>query len=276
MSDLYESRKPLDEVRALLRAVYSAEEIAEMSDAQLLTAAEVVAHRLKMMRDARKTVDKYVADGRLERAEADAMSEEDLLRFEQEDIRAYNLRHALKKPKPPSTAPAALVAPAVTAPEALPAAPVVAILSDLFGMVHALQTQVDELVYERDVFLAGFADRILDKLRAFSDGGRNYKGFEVTLDLEDEASEKQAQSTASKDDASTSRSNLRDSHAELKILASQIGALAAGHKVNVDAMNRKAASLTASSRSEVRARRKGKLTVKMGEISGPKKKATDE
>jgi hypothetical protein len=153
---------------------------------------------------------------------------------------------------------------------------IVAMFSDMLGILHSQQTQIDELVYERDVFLAGFADRVLDKLRAFSDGGRNYKGFEVTLDLEDESAEKHEQSSSTKVDTGSSESKAHDTRAELKLLASHVGALGAGRKVNVDGMNRKAATMAAASKSDVRARRKGKLTVKMGEISGPKKKDTEE
>lgn len=79
------------------------------------------------------------------------------------------------------------------------------------------------------------------------------------------------ESAASRAEEDGKSSNARDTHGELKLVASHLGALGAGRKVNLDEMNKKVARITASAKSAVKARSNGKLTVKMGEITGTKK-----
>lgn len=270
--ELFASVDTYEELRALVRTKKSAEEVARLSPAELTEAARVLSDELHRDRRVAALINEHVKSGRLDATTASRMTPEERRAYQFASVVAGNLRTEMTGGIEGMFARSGLPqAPEVQESAPIPEAQLVAVLGDMLSLMAAQQAQIDELVYERDVFFANFTSRILDRLETLSDKGRNYKGFEVTLDLEDEHSESVEKSAASKAQDETKSSNARDTHGELKVLASQIGALGAGRKVNVDEMNKKVASLTASAKSAMKARRKGKLTVKMGEISGEKK-----
>lgn len=266
---VFRENHPTEELRSLLRSHCSAEELAAMTPKEVRDRARMVAEDISFERSVRAQIEVYVSAGRVAREEADAMTFEQMRDFVSGNNVLRRFRAAVGG-KSYIEALAEIIRAETKAIEDAQPRPeqLVAALSDMLALVAKQQTQIDELVYERDVFLAAFADRILDKLKAFSDGGRNYKGFEVTLDLEDEEAEKRERALDTKTDVTGSSAHSRDTHAEIRLVANQIGALGGGRKINVDAMNRKVESLKAAARSDVKSRRRGRVTVKVGEISG--------
>jgi hypothetical protein len=258
-----------DEIRALLRATHTNEEIEKLSNEELVRTAQVLRVSLTSRRYARAKLAAHVARGSLTQEAVDRMTPEEADHYATADTAATLLREELDGSR--AAKDASWEQPPAPPPDTLPASAVLTLLADMLSVIHAQQVELDELVEHEEAFLARFANRMLDKFKEFSDGGRNYKGFEVTLDLEDESSEKREKKSATKGEEQTSNTNTRDTHGEIKLLANQLGALGAGRNVNLEEMNRKVASRAASSRYEVRSRRRGKVTVKLGEVSGEAK-----
>lgn len=264
-----------DELRALLRPGFTDEQLAALTPHELADRGQEFLLDLQTDREARELVARHVSEGRLSEEAAAAMTAKDRMYYRRAEVVAWALRREVSKPDVPRQM-AAPAAPLAATPSSKPdesGIAVVAILRDMLCLLNAQQVQIDELANDRDVFLARFADRMLERFRAFSESGRDFKGFEVTLDLEDESSRTREKSkTASGEEAASSKST-RDTHGEIQVLAKQIGALGAGRNVNLEEMNKRVAALAASSKSDVRAKWKGTVTVKVGEVSGEAKKS---
>ena len=218
--EMFGSFTPADEIRTLLRTVMSAEEIAAIPPDELSHVAGNVAFRLQRLQDGRALIARHVAEGRLSRHAAERMTTSDIERYVNEETSASLLRREIRpRPQPVHVEPAPNVPPPVDGQQ------IGTLLADMLSILVAQQEQINELVYERDAFLARFGERILDRFQAFSDGGRDYEGLEVTIDLEDDASERREQSQSGSAESQASTSNARHTHADFKLLASQIGGL---------------------------------------------------
>jgi hypothetical protein len=269
--DLFAGLTSHDELRALVRTQRAPDVVARMSERELLEEARKITWALTHLRHAREVLERHIEQGRLTRALAEAMTEDDVLAYGHAATSANVLRTELDGTAARQSAEMSGRTGASEREDVLPAAQVIAVLGDLLALMHAQQAQIDELANDRDVFLARFADRMLERFRSLSESGRDFKGFEVTLDLEDEASQTRERSSNRGGEESGSSSSAKNTHAEMQVLAKQIGALSGGRNVNLDEMNRRVATLAASSRSEVRAKWSGKVTVKVGEVSGDAK-----
>ena len=149
-------------------------------------------------------------------------------------------------------------------------------LGDMLALIVAQQEQINDLVYERDAFLARVGERVLDRFHAFGESGRNYKGLRFSIDIDDSASEHREGTSSGASELHEATTQARNTHAEFKMLATQIGGLGGGRQTNLDELNKRVANYTEQFKAITRARRKASLLVELGEVSGPNPKATDE
>lgn len=265
--ELFSESSVQDQLRTLLRSVAAApEQVDALSDRDVRIQALRVAEELDDLAFARARVERHVAAGNLTRARADAMSSEEMLEYSSTSSVLTMLRKQLDTPAivraQEATSTSAAAPPSITVEQ------LVAIFGGLIAQIARQQAQIDELIDERDAFLARFGASVLDRVERFAKGGRDYGGFEVSLALENESASKQDSSSESKTDAMLSTASARDTHADLKVLANHVAALGAGRKVNLDEMNRTVATVREAGRSEVRERHKGTIRIKVGKISG--------
>lgn len=268
--ELFQPFTPEDDLRNLLRAAYSAEQIAAMSKDDLLRAAVHLRSDLEFTREGRALIAQHVAQGRLSAYAASKITDEEARDYLTTDLAASNLRDVLEGPVPD-------VSPArPEAPPPVSTTQLTAVLGDMLALIVAQQEQINDLVYERDAFLARVGERVLDRFHAFGETGRNYKGLRFSINIDDSASEHREGTSSGSSELHEATTQARNTHAEFKVLAAQIGGLGGGRQTNLDELNKRVANYTEQFKAVTRARRKANLLVELGEVSGePPKKVGD-
>ncbi|MBX3216013.1 MAG: hypothetical protein KF850_28495 [Labilithrix sp.] len=259
---LFQPLTPEEDLRNLLRAAYSAEQIAAMSRDDLMEAARELGRELNFTRRGRERIAQHVAQGRLSAYAASKYTDEEAREYLHTDTVAFNLRHVLEDPAPDAPPSQPEAPPPISAPQ------LSAVLGDMLALIVAQQEQINDLVYERDAFLARVGERVLDRFHAFGETGRNYKGLRFSINIDDSASEHREGSSSGSSELHEATTQARNTHAEFKVLAAQIGGLGGGRQTNLDELNKRVANYTEQFKAVTRARRKANLLVELGEVSG--------
>lgn len=277
--DIFQHATPVAELRHLLRASgrCPAAKLARMSDDEVTSFALSAQTDHDQAEMARQGVQGAVDAGRLSQSEADRMSDKELIEYDLQLTLAGDLRKEISgkdalAPRAGFFSSARAKAP-VTA-EHVTRSELVAMMSDFVAVLAGMQTEIDalreELARERNAKLALFGKQ--EVIKQLVDAERDVKAFEAIIELEEEASESIAEEQENASSTSKSVTNVRDTRAGIQVLAQNVAGLDAGRKVDVAEMNKAVTMMKESSKRRAKVRSRGRVEIKIGELSGAKPK----
>ncbi len=264
---------PADEIRAILRTHgrMSDEEIDALAPDALTMALFEVTSRVEADRDARARLDADVASGRLLPHDAERMTPEERRSYHRAAIHIDAFRRALG-------APATGIAPSAR-PEVdtISRTEVLSLFGQALAIMASQETHIAELRTElaeaKNAHLAAFGKHAL--VDQIIKAERDIEGFEVTIELEEQASSRSEVESSSETDETSAVADARETRAAIGGLAQHVAGLDIGRKVNFDDLNKATARMRERAVHASKVRSRGRVEMKFGKVSGGKRSPTE-
>lgn len=253
-----------DDIRAILRALggMSEEEVQAIPEFMLHTHLSKVQSRIEHDAVARACIEDEVTAGRLSRTAADAMSADERVDYYLHSSALRHFHHAQKRE----------VAKATPLPEVeqISRTETLSLIAQLVAVVAAQQEQLrqlrDEVAEAKNAHIAAFGKHAL--VDQIINAQRDIEGFEVTIELEEQASLREELEKSATEKTSSSSSNARDTHAAIDGLAKQVIGLDVGRKLNVHELETSVRSMKERGAREAQVRSRGHVHMKFGKVTG--------
>ena len=262
--DLFRSVDAHEEIRTILRTTggMTEHEVARIQPSMLSAALHSLRARLDNEPDARAVIERDVAAGKISRSRADAMTAGERLDY----YCAANMLQHFHSRKPAS----APVVPPLPDNDQISRTETLYLVAQLIAISAAQQEQIrqlrDEVAEAKNAHIAAFGKHAL--VDQIIKAERDIEGFEVSIELEEQASVREEGETTASTETSSSNLNARDTHAAIDGLAKQVVGLDVGRKLNVEALEKSVKSMKDRAAREVKVRQRGHVHMKFGKVSG--------